>query len=108
MTDTTHHAFFGDAARPFKLTAEMIIELERKTGAGIGGLCKRMFNGEFGYVEITETIRLALIGAGTPPEEAEALIAAYARNRPIAETYPLAVAILEVLWFGRTQEAANG
>ena len=45
MTDLK--AFFGDAERTFKLTPALIVELERKTGAGIGGLSKRIFAGEF-------------------------------------------------------------
>jgi hypothetical protein len=96
----THRAFFGDAERDFQITPALIVELERKTGAGIGGLCRRLFAGDFKQADITETIRLALIGGGTSPKDADALIAAYAVNRPLGEVYPLAVAILETLWFG--------
>ena len=85
---------------------ELIIELERKTGAGIGGLCRRLFAGEFSQATptFTETIRLAMIGAGTTPKDADALVAAYAVNRPLSEIYPLAVSILETLWFGAAQK----
>jgi hypothetical protein len=100
MTDTMHTGFFGDAERDFKITPELILELERKTGAGIGGLCRRLFAGDFHHADTVETIRLGLIGGGTTPAEAAALVAAYATPRPLAETYPLAVSILEVLWFG--------
>jgi hypothetical protein len=103
----THRQFFGDADRDFRLTPELILELERKTGAGIGGLCRRLFVGDFHHIEILETIRLALIGGGANPEEAAALTTAYAASRPLAETFPLAVAILETAWFGRAQEAAT-
>ena len=95
-----HTAFFGDSERGFTLTPETIVELERITGAGIGSLCRRLFAGDFRQAEIIETIRLALIGAGTNPKEAAALVATYAAPRPLNETYPLAVAILERLWFG--------
>jgi hypothetical protein len=99
--DMTHRAFFGDADRDFKLTPLMIVELERKTGAGIGGLCRRLFDREFSYSDITEIIRLALIGGGTAPKEADALVKAYVAERPLGETFPLAVSILETLWFGK-------
>jgi hypothetical protein len=102
----THRTFFGDAQRDFRITPELIIELERKTGAGIGGLCRRLFAGEFKQADVTETIRLALIGGGASPKDADALVAAYALSRPFAEVYPLAVAILETLWFGKA--GANG
>jgi len=100
-----HVAFFGDGERTFALPAPQIIELERKTGVGIGTLCKRVFAQHFAHADVVETIRLGLIGGGAKPEEAEALIAAYARSRPFAETYPLAVAILEVVYFGNASVA---
>lgn len=48
----------------FSLPPELILELERKTGAGIGSFCRRLFAGDFRHAEITETIRLGLIGGG--------------------------------------------
>jgi hypothetical protein len=106
MEDMTYRAFFGDAARDFQLTAPMILELERVTGAGIGGLCTRLFRNDFKHVEVAETIRLALIGAGEKPERAAELVATYVANRPLSETLPIAVGILETLWFGAKREAA--
>jgi hypothetical protein len=107
MTDTTHEAFFGDAVCKFRLTPELILELERKTGAGIGALCNRLFNREFGLTDVVETIRLGLIGGGQTPERSAELVAAYAQQRPLAETYPLAVEILHVLWFGRAKQGGD-
>ena len=108
MSEAPHHvAFFGDAERKFRLPPELILELERKTGAGIGALCQRLFAGSFSHLDITETIRLALIGGGTSPKDADALVSAYALNRPLSETYPLAVSVLETLWFGAAKEGAK-
>ena len=101
VNNLTVDRMFGDMVRPFRLTPPMILELERKTGVGIGGLCQRMFRREFGFAEISETIRLALIGGGQDPVRAAELVATYVNDRPLAETYPLAVAILETLWFGK-------
>jgi len=98
---TEHRDFLGDAERAFRLTPELIPELERLTGAGIGSLCRRVFAGEFRFVDVTETIRLGLIGGGEKPEEAAALVKAYVAPRPLDESYPTAVAVLEALWFGR-------
>jgi hypothetical protein len=104
MAELTHRTFFGDGEREFRLTPELIVELERKSGSGIGGLCRRLFAGDFKHADLTETIRLALIGGGTAPKDADALVAAYAVNRPLSETYPLAVSILETLWFGAAKK----
>jgi hypothetical protein len=109
MTPAPHTAFFGDAEYPFRLSPALIVELEHKTGAGIGALCARVFNKHFAQADIHETIRLSLIGGGLKPERAAALIASFAAGQPLSETYPVAVAILENVWFGQpNHEAANG
>ncbi len=97
---TPHRAFFGDAEHEFALGGDQIVELERVTGAGIGAICARVFNGTFAYADITETIRLALIGGGLDPQEAAALTKAYVPMRPIAETMALAVDVLSAVYFG--------
>ena len=109
MTQDPHTAFFGDAEYPFRLTAKMTLELERLTGIGIGALCTRVFNRQFSHSDISEIMRLSLTGAGMSPERAASLIATYAIDRPLIETYPIAVAVLELAWFGHPKhEAANG
>ncbi len=96
----THVAFLGDAEHTFALTGELITLLERKTDAGIGALCKRVFAGHFALADLVETIRYGLIGGGTSPAEAEVLVVGFVAKRPFAETFPLALAILETVWFG--------
>ncbi len=95
-----HIEFFGDRECSFALPADLIIELERKTGAGIGTLCKRVFGGNFALADLFETIRLGMIGGGTTPADAAALVNTYAKGRPLAEIFPLAVAVLELAYFG--------
>jgi hypothetical protein len=105
---TPVQAFFGDAEYQFKLTPVLIIELEGKCGVGIGALCSRVFARQFAQTDITETIRLALIGGGTAPKRALDLVTTYAADRPLSETYPIAVKTLERLWFGHPHEKTNG
>lgn len=101
---TTITRFFGDADYEFGFTPQTILELERVTGTGIGTLCSRIFGGQFGLLEIQNVIRLALIGAGEAPQPASELVAAYVGIRPIAESFELAVAILENLYFGKADD----
>jgi hypothetical protein len=108
MSSTPYIAFFGDAEYTFKLTPALVEELEKKCGSGIGALSGRMFARQFAQAEIVETIRLALIGGGTAPKRAAELVAAYAADRPLSETYPLAAKILERLWVGAPHENSNG
>ncbi|WP_415402883.1 gene transfer agent family protein [Tateyamaria sp. SN3-11] len=96
--------FFGDADYTFALTDDMILEVERKTEMGIGALYLRMINTAFALRDLTEIIRLGLIGGGTSPEQAKALTTTYATNRPIAELLPLALDILDARFNGPEQE----
>jgi hypothetical protein len=92
-------AFFGDGEYEFKLTPEMIRELEKKCG-GIGAISQRVFARQFNQSDLTETIRLALVGGGLAPKRAAELVTAYAEGRPLIETYELAAKILERALFG--------
>lgn len=100
MPNTSHIAFFGDREREFALPAELILELERVTGLGIGGLFKTLAANTFGFSHVVETVRLGLIGGGATPEEAANLVKVYVARRPLSETFPLALSILESVWFG--------
>lgn len=99
----THRTYFGDAEYDFRLTVPMLTELEKSTGLPSLALFTRIFNRESALADLTETIRLALIGGGTAPKRAAELVAAYATDRPFAEIYPLAFAIAETAWFGKEE-----
>ena len=104
-----HVAFFGDGKHPFALTDTLIAELERKANLGIGALYLRCVQMAFQLSDLTEIIRLGLIGGGASPERAAQLTDTYAKDRPIEELYPLAVDILQARWSGaaHTEEAPN-
>ena len=106
MDDIALTAFFGDAQHRFTLTDDMIAELERITGMGIGAVFNQFVAGQFRIQHLAETIRLGLIGGGMAPETAKALCDAYARNRPLAELLPLSLSILEARWNGAGEVAA--
>lgn len=93
--------FFGDVERDFRLPPELVIELERISGAGIGGFSHRFFKADFRHADLLAVIRLGLIGGGETPKTADALIAAYAIPRPLMEIFPIAVGTLEMLMFGK-------
>ena len=102
-----HIAFFGDGEKRFTLTDPMIAELERITDTGIGALYLRIVASQFRLIELSEIIRLGLIGAGTNPETAMRLVETYAKDRPLAEVFPLALDILDARWSGKL-EVQNG
>ncbi|MFN3362831.1 MAG: gene transfer agent family protein [Allorhizobium sp.] len=111
MGETTFRAFFGDGEHDFTLTPWAIGELERITGTGIGTLIQRIPEYRFHHAELTETLRLALIGAGMSPEAAAQKVAVYATPRPIAEVLPLVLGTLQRAWAGAgdpVEDAAHG
>jgi hypothetical protein len=103
----TFTGFLGDSYHPFTLTDPMIIELERLTGQGIGTIYQRAVAMAFSASDLVEVIRLGLIGAGMAPQNAMQLTDTYARNRPLSETYPLALDILDARWNGTTAPATG-
>lgn len=109
MAETRLRMFVGDTDHDLALTPPMIVELERLTGRGIGGTFKHLVAGEFAFAEVVETIRLALVGGGMSPERADEIVETYVRPRPLAETFPVALSVMEAAWFGpkASDEAAS-
>ncbi len=110
MTATTHREFFGDAERTFRLPFELVVELEKQTGHGIGAIAQRILRREFSIVELHQIIRLGLIGGGTDPKEAADLMSAYVYSRPIEEAQLVAINVLTATYYGTqaaTDEAAS-
>lgn len=100
-----HKAFFGDRERDFVLTPHLIPELERLAGRGIAAIVDDIvLNRRAWFAEITAVIRLALVGAGTAPQEADTLVKTYVPIRPLAEAHLLAMDILIDLWHGPTAD----
>ncbi|RVG25037.1 gene transfer agent family protein [Sinorhizobium meliloti] len=102
----SHTAYFGDGEKTFTLTDTVIAELQHKTGLGIGALFLRMSASQFHMADIIEVIRLGLIGGRVNPQEAQRLVDAYAKDRPIDETLPLALDILDARWNGKPEVLA--
>ncbi|WP_242217253.1 gene transfer agent family protein [Shinella zoogloeoides] len=99
--------FFGDAEYAFHLPPELVIELERKTAHGIGGLFRRFLASDFGFSDLTEVLRLGLVGGGMDPKEASALVATYAAILPVTRLYLTAMPVLDALMSGTVQPVAK-
>ena len=103
MTDTSYKAFFGDKEYTFRLAPSLLTELETKRGP-IGIVSYRVWNNQFAHADITEVLRFGLIGGGLPAKRAAELIAAYAADRPLSETQPIAAKVLERLFCGNPHQ----
>ncbi len=99
--DTAFTGFLGDGEHAFQIKGKHIPELERLSGVGIGSLFKRLTEGHFRHADIRNVIRLGLIGGGEmTPQEVSDFCALWVTDRPMIESYPIAVSIMERLWFG--------
>lgn len=123
---------FGDGEYRFRLPLKEIAELQTKCDAGIGLIYSRLMRGRymdggdvvlnpleaiFKVQDITETIRLGLIGGasglvnGEPvkvtPEKALALCRQYVEGRPLLDIWKIAAAIMNVCLIGYVDPAGT-
>ena len=104
MTDTkrtgTLTMTWGDGEHTFRLPIDQLEEHGEKLGRGPLSVLRRLDSGDWEPREIFETIRLGLIGGGMPPAEALTLARRYCLDRPLAESLPVATAVLGAALFG--------
>jgi hypothetical protein len=103
---------WGDGEHLFKLSVAGLLELEEKTKNPFAVIFARVNGGAYSVPEISETLRLGLIGGGKSPIEAKTLVDRYLL--PLAESAPVARLVLMGVMFGfeasqpGKQEAAPG
>lgn len=99
--------FFGDQEHRFHLSPDMVMELERRTGSGIGAIYRRFIAADFGFADLVEVIRLGLIGGGMEPKEAASLVTTYAERVAVAGLYAIALPVIDALMSGAVQPVAK-
>jgi hypothetical protein len=85
---------WADGEHVFRLAWGQIVELQEKTGCGPQHLFSRIANGSWMAGDLSETIRLGLIGGGMEPLKALQLTRSYVQERPLLENQAPALAIL--------------
>jgi hypothetical protein len=93
--------FFGDGEHLFRFRLGEIEELQAKCDAGPQQVLMRLDSGLWRLADITETIRLGLIGGGMVPQAAHDLVRRYGPPaRPALECLLTAKAALMALLVG--------
>lgn len=85
---------WADGHYQFRLPIGQLRELQEKCGAGPRVIFERLRSGMWMVDDIRETIRLGLIGGGTAPIPARALVERYVDARPLSENVMAATSIL--------------
>lgn len=95
---------WADGEHKFRLGIGQLAELQEKCDAGPAWIYNRLRDESWRVADITETIRLGLIGGGMPAEKAGPLVRRYVTNRPLNDSVPVAMAVLAVLLVGVPDE----
>jgi Phage tail tube protein, GTA-gp10 len=86
---------WADGTYSFRLRYGEWIELQSKIDKGPLELLQRLMSGAWRVHELRETIRLGLIGGGATPSAALTLVKNYVEQRPMLESVPIALRIVE-------------
>lgn len=86
---------FGDGTYTFRLGLDEIEELERKRDLSVFQIVMRLApeRREARLADLSEVLRLGLIGGGMKPVEAMALVRRYVDQRPLDESRDIAYAV---------------
>jgi hypothetical protein len=86
---------WADGHYTFRLAIGHWRELRDKTGAGPHELFERVVRKRWYIDDLREVIRLGLIGGGQEPTDALKLVARYVDERPLLESVPVALQIMQ-------------
>ena len=92
---------WADGEYPFALNIGQVRELEALKGIGIGAIYQRMVSGAWYGDDAYHVIRLGLIGGGMKPDRALQLCEVYVLSRPLAESIPPAIVIMQTRLFAQ-------
>jgi hypothetical protein len=95
---------WADGTYSFRLAWGQLAELQEKCDAGPYLVLNRLHNGAWRIEDITNIIRLGLIGGGLQPSAALKLVRSYVEGRPPMENLIPAQVILSASLMGAPEE----
>ena len=95
---------WADGSYTFRLAWAGLIELQEQADAGPFVILDRLTRGTWKVGDISNTIRLGLIGGGATPADALKLTQRYVESRPPLENVMLARGILGIALQGAADE----
>jgi len=92
---------FGDGEQTFRLDYHLAKDWEKRNDRSLMATFDAMLKSRNATLDDTRSlIHMGLVGAGMDPKEATAVVTTWVENRPIGETLPTALAVLEAFLFG--------
>lgn len=98
---------WADGTYVFRLAWGQLLELQEKCDAGPYVILQRLHGGEWRVQEVSNVIRLGLIGGGLEPKEALRLVRTYVEDRPPMESLMTAQAVLAAGCIGAQDEPSK-
>ena len=95
---------FADGTKTFRLAWGELIKLQEATDAGPFVVYRRLMSGQWKMGDISNTIRLGLIGGGLEPDKALSFVRDYVESRPPMESLALAQGVLGIALQGAPDE----
>tara|TARA_R110002074_G_scaffold122697_2_gene257607 strand:+ start:816 stop:1232 length:417 start_codon:yes stop_codon:yes gene_type:complete len=100
---------WGDGEHRFALLLGQIRELQDNAGCGPHVLYERLFTHQWRVDDLSEILRLGLIGGGMSPVDAAKLVARYCYpERPMVESVKPAIAVLAAALIGVPDDPVTG
>lgn len=95
---------WADGTYTFRLGFGQLVELQEKTGCGPQFLLQRLADKRWMVQDVSEIVRIGLIGGGMTPDRALSLVRIYIQGRPPLENVPIAFAVLSAGLMGAPEE----
>ncbi|MBB3944761.1 hypothetical protein GGQ73_000686 [Rhizobium skierniewicense] len=96
---------FGDGEYTFNLTWELACSWERDNGRSLFSTFNQMVQARAAMlIDIRSILHLGLVGGGMTPIEATSKVKTWVENRPIAESMPTVLTVVESFLFGTDKD----
>lgn len=95
---------WADGSYRFALRWGELAELQERCDSGPYVVLQRLGSGAWRVEDLSNIVRLGLIGGGMKPEDALKKVRFYVENRPPMETVPVAYGVLQAALLGAPDE----
>nr|WP_314089400.1 GTA-gp10 family protein [uncultured Shinella sp.] len=99
---------FGDGKNAFRLAYAAVSDWEKRRDRSLFAVYNRMLRNNIVFLDdVREILHMALVAAGMKPEAATTLVKTWVELRPLGETYPLALEVMDAFFFGNAEYLAR-